>query len=81
MRFIEVTNIPKQVRSCKHKLEREILDFIGMDVKTAKVEYSQYEYSCVESLRACLKTACVRVGVPVDVKMVNGEVYLVRRDR
>ena len=80
MRFIEVNEIPKKVRSCNHKLEDDILEFMAMNIPMARVEFDEFEYSCVESLRICLKFVCRRVGLPIQVKMYNGEVFLIRTD-
>lgn len=81
MRFVEVAKIPQKIRATNHKLEHELLEFMRMDIKTARVEFDEYEYSSIDSLRVCLKVVCSRIGLPIAVKMNNGEVYLVRSDK
>lgn len=80
MHFMEVDEIPNGYRAARGILEERLDTFMSMRIKYAKVTYTSDEYSCPTSCRSALAYACRRYGFPVDVKMIGGEVYLIRRD-
>ena len=83
MRFVEVTEIPEKVeRGGRRKGEmlHRLRKFMATNVKYAKVEFTADDYvspvSCYQSCRSAVK----RHVLPFDVKIRNGDVYLIRRD-
>ena len=80
MNFVEVKEIPYTTRARKGFMEERLEQFMHMHVKYVKVTYSAIEYSCPTSCRMSFANAAKRYNFPVDTKMINGEVYLIRRD-
>jgi hypothetical protein len=83
MRFVEVTEIPAKVeRGGRKKGEMiyRLRKFMDSDVKIVKIEFTLEDYigpaSCYQSYRQAIK----RHVLPIDVKIRNGDVYLIRRD-
>lgn len=83
MYFVEVREIPSETYKPKREkgyLKAKLNKFMGMHVKYAKVVFTVYDYigpvSCYNSYRSAVK----RYVFPIDVKMRNGEIYLIRRD-
>ena len=79
MRFVKA-EIEKSDRRQKKDLKAELTEFMGMNVKTVRVIYSDDEYVCPTSAALALRTAAKRHSLPIDVIQVNGNVYLRRRD-
>lgn len=80
MEFVEVKDIPKTGRANRGIVEERLEAFVKMGVKYAKIVYSIDDYTCPTSCRSAFASACRRYGFPVDAKLINGEVYLIRRD-
>ena len=55
-------------------------EFMNMNVKTVKVEFREGEYASAGSCQSSFYRSAKRGCFPVDVRIHNGEVYLVRRD-
>lgn len=80
MEFVEVENLPDYVKSVKGAMEKRLEEFMGMNVKYAKVQYHDDEYSSPNGCRLSVIDGIKRYGVPVNVVMIRGVVYLIRRD-
>lgn len=79
MRFIEAEI--EECRRCQNKnLEQEFEKFMSMNVKTAKVIFTEEEYSCSNAVAVVLRRGVKTHRLPIHVLVVNGNVYLVRRD-
>lgn len=89
MKFIEVKELPKRIfckpkypyeRMGKKNLKDYLKEFINMDVKYAKVEFNENDYKTHISAHAALFNAALRHCLPVEVRIINKEVYLIRKD-
>jgi hypothetical protein len=82
MQFVQVEELPERTMkngrkgATKHRLEL----FMEMKVKIAKVVLDDDDYVCPVSAYCSLAEACENLAFPIDVKMRNGEIYLIRRD-
>lgn len=82
MQFVEVTEIPKKSKS-KHKkgwMKAWMDKFMNRGIKMAKVVYDENDYNGPLSCYNAYRAAVIRHVYPVDVKLRDGEVYLIRRD-
>lgn len=83
MDFVEVKEVPKSLKKKQGKkgvLKSKLDKFMAMGIKTAKVVWSEHDYSNPMSCYNAFNLAVRRHVFPIDVRMRNGEVYLVRRD-
>ena len=83
MKFVEVEELPdtlKKKQGKKGVLKSKLDKFMGMGIKTAKVVWDEHDYSNPMSCYNAFILACRRHVFPIDVRMRNGEIYLVRRD-
>ena len=82
MKFIEVTELPEpnvHVRRPNSVIYDELDRFMAMNVKMAKVADNDLypsTFNCYSALRSVVKWHVM----PIDVKLRNNEVYLIRRD-
>ena len=82
MYFVEVEELPKKATRTgkKGELKTRLDQFMDMRVKIAKLILDDCDYICPVSAYASYADACEYWAFPIDVKMRNGEVYLVRTD-
>ena len=82
MKFVKVDKLPEQSHAYipTYIVEARITAFMNMNIKIARVDYSANEYKSIKSAYQCFKKACTRYAAPVDVKVINKELYLIRRD-
>lgn len=84
MKFIEVTELSKASEYAhynpKKSLKNYLQEFMKMNIKTALVEFTELEYKSATAAYTCLRKACKRHAFPIDVRMINGKLYLVRKD-
>lgn len=76
MKFVKVDEIPN--RAPTRNMDAYLKEFMRMNIKTARVDDHGYKNSRVAA--NCIGAACKRHVFPIDVRLSNGEVYLVRRD-
>lgn len=76
MKFVKVDEIPN--RAPAHDMPAFLKEFMHMNVKMARVDDHGYKSDRVAA--NYIATACRRHVFPIDVRLSNGEVYLVRRD-
>ena len=76
MKFVQVEAIPG--RGENHKLKQAWKEFMGMNVKIAKAELDVGEYASPMVARSVWGVSIKRSGYPIDLKLRNGEIYLVR---
>ena len=80
MRFVQVESIPKQINDAPRKRVYELLEnFLKSDMDYALVVFDPGEYTRLESARQTFIRTCRHFGYGIDVKVRNGEIYLVRR--
>lgn len=86
MTFVPVEKLPAKGRrnvngQCEWKPLKSYLDeFMKMNVKYAKVEFENGEYSNWRAAYESLRHSIERAVLPIDVKMRVYGVYLIRRD-
>lgn len=78
MKFIEVKEVPRKLY--RIDLQNHLEEFMRMNVKIVKVDFNEREYKSAETCRTSFLNAIKRGAFPIDVKCVNKEIYLVRRD-
>lgn len=79
MRFTKVENMPNVGRKAS-ALKMELIEFINMDTKCAKVTLAPGEYSNSNSAQSTMQNASKRYGFPIMVRCRKGEIYLIRTD-
>lgn len=79
MKFTPVNEVPKPRTSCK-VLDVYFEEFMRMNVKIVKVDFTEHKYKDSHIAARTLKESAQRRGYPIDVHASNGEVYFVRRD-
>lgn len=79
MKFTEVKEMPKG-RTSPKALDVYFEEFMRMDVKIAKVDFTEHKYVSPEVAARTLYTSAKRRGYPIDVHKRDGEVYFVRKD-
>ena len=81
MRLVRVEEIPEVVNHTpKKQVSGMLSDFMASDMKYAKVEIADGEYTRIEYARQSLLQVCARHGYRVDVKTRNGEIYLAKKE-
>lgn len=78
MKFVEVKEMPRKLYN--ENLQMRLKELMKMNVKIVKVDFNEREYKNTETCRAAFNKAVHRGAFPIDVKTVNKEIYLVRRD-
>ena len=79
MRLVTVNELPRGKRTLKHDLLGMINEFADSDAVTAKVEITDHDYANVRSCYTNMYRAAKCSGRQVTVRMINGNVYLVKR--
>lgn len=81
MRFTPVSKIPEQVPKCfKKNNGDDLYEFMNMNVKRAKMDFSNTDYAHSYSAYAAIRTSIKYHNLPITVHFINGEIYLVRTD-
>lgn len=80
MKFVPVNAIPGVRIRPRHRMQGLLVEFIHMEVKSVKVEWTTMEYKDNVACYKSFHTAIKRYGMPVRVVMYNKEVYLERTD-
>ena len=79
MKFVKVDKVPMR-NQANHRLRDYFEEFMSANIKIAKVELNDGEYSNPSVARSVLGNSIKRHGFPIDIKLRSGEIYLVRRD-
>lgn len=79
MKFTVDEEPTKRRTKCK-KLRNIFEEFMRMNVKAAKYEFTENEYKSVSSAGGNLYKGARRWGYPIDVVRRGGEIYFVRKD-
>lgn len=78
MIIVPVGGLPEPRKKVRCTRNGEYLNnFLDMKVKYAWVDVEQFEYAHVYSAYTSLRRIAKFYSLPVDVKIINGEVYFV----
>lgn len=59
-------------------IRRLLFDFYESDMDYAEVTFNSDEYSTSQSLYSGLRKSVAKVGLPIEVRLIQGSVYLGR---
>ena len=78
MTFTPVDKLPDRIPHNSHKKNAEHLkEFLKMNVKYARMDYSALEYTNLHSARAAIAVVAKYNGLPVKPTIINNEIYLI----
>ena len=80
MTLTPVEKLPKTNRTSYKKCADIIKEFMKMNVTYAKFEFTENEYTSAFAAITSLRYYVRNHTVPVIVKIINGELYLIRKD-
>ena len=80
MTFTPVDKLPEKRKSPYKKLTDHLDEFMNMDVKYARVNYTTTEYVSYNGAHNAISVAIRNGGYPIELKGINGELYLIRKD-
>lgn len=75
MKFTKIDELPKRVHAGYKRREEDLMAFLAMNTRYAKVDYSG-DHNSPESARASIQILADRHSLPIRAYMINGEVYL-----
>lgn len=78
MNFVEVKEVPR--KTFNMDLANRLEEFMKLNIKVAKVDFSKNEYKNVTSAQGSFKQAITRKCLPITATVRNGELYLIRND-
>lgn len=78
MKFVEVKEVPRMGHK-RNELKKELDEFMRMRTKTVKVEWADAYKSASDAQMNIARSVKAWV-LPIDVRRVGDEVYLIRRD-
>lgn len=79
-KFIKVDETPEILKRNYSNLKADWKEFMGMNVKVAKVDLAQYNYKSPIVAAQVMGRSVKYHGQPIDVVRRRNEVFLVRRD-
>lgn len=79
MFYTKVDELPEKKKT-KKKLRVFLDEFMSENIKMAKVHVKEDDYKHPRYAYTSLLESARNGGYPIDVVMVNGETFLVRRD-
>lgn len=79
MRFTTMDVMPRLTRKPSER-QMELLEFMNMNVRCVKVTLAPGEFKSINSAQSTLSGCIKKLGIPVVVRSVNGELYLIRTD-
>lgn len=68
----------RNTKVSNNDIRRLLFDFYESDMDYAEVTFNSDEYSTSQSLYSGLKKAISKVDLPVEVRLIQGAVYLGR---
>ena len=78
MKFVKINEIP--VRKTRHSLKHMWEEFMGMNTKIVKIDFTPDEYKSPAVARSVLSRSIKLYGFPIDITQRGDDVYLIRRD-
>lgn len=79
-KFIEVEGTPEVIKKNYANLKADWKEFMGMNIKVAKVDLTQYNYKTPIIAAQVMGKSVKLHGQPIDVVRRRDEIFLVRRD-
>ena len=79
MRFTTMDVMPRLTRKPSER-QMELLEFMNMGVQCVKITLAPGEYASTNSAHSTLSQCIKKLGIPVVVRTINGELYLIRTD-
>lgn len=79
MKITKVDTLPPK-RSHKKNLQGALDEFMSSNAKIVKIEYAEGEYATPISCYGSLHKAIKHSGYGIRVKMINGEIYLIKKN-
>lgn len=61
-------------------INNQLKEFMNMKVKTVKALYDKTEYRDAYDAYAALQSAVARNGMPISVRRINNQIFLIRTD-
>ena len=80
MNFTPVDYLPERRYTTYKKVGAYLQEFMKMNVKTARVDYTPEEYTSAQCVSTPFRYAINADGYPIKVQIINGDVYLTRTD-
>ena len=80
MTFTPVEKLPEKQKNTYKKNTDMLNEFMKMNVKYARVEYSKTDYCSESSVVGSLSKSIRTNMYPIRLKTINGELYLIRKD-
>ena len=80
MNFVPVDFLPERRYTTYKKVGTYLQEFMKMNVKTVRVDYSSDEYTSAQCATTPFRYAINADGYPIKVQIINGDVYLIRTD-
>ena len=78
MKFVKVDEVPRMGHK-RNELKAQLEDFMAMHVKTVKVEW-QGTYKTAQYAQCNLSRGAKNWALPIDVRRIKDEIYMIRRD-
>ena len=78
MKFTAVKELPSTRKY--NPLDVYFKEFMAMNVKIAKVDFEDREYTSLKTAQSTLYNSARNRGYPITVAVRNNEIYFVRRD-
>lgn len=63
-----------------YKLQKTLDEFLAMDCLIVKVELNDGEYASIRSAQSSYHGAVRRLGLPIKVRVLAGDLYLIKVD-
>lgn len=80
MTFVEVKELPKRKRNEYHNLHHTLDSFMKMNFKMAEVLFSSADWVTSNGAYSAFRQGIKIHGLPIDVRSINGRLFLIRRD-
>lgn len=81
MDLIPIDILPSRKANCEYKNIRSyLMEFMQMNVKYARVEYTQKEFLNIPSARSSISGMIRQFNFPVRTRVLNDTLYLERTD-
>lgn len=84
MKLVRVEALPPKAKrrypAVRNDLTKIVDGFVqDTDAEIVRVEYRANEYLDIHACRAALANAINRCGFPIDIRIVNDDIYLIKK--
>ena len=80
MKFVAITE-EELAKKCPYKkMQALVREFMSMNIKIARVDFDEHDYKNTKSACGSFSRAIKDGGFPISVKMIDKELYLIRKD-